>query len=131
MFFRNSVLCKRLTETDIDKIFSTAIISKNSEHNELIVTMTIIIEVYGYLCFCNKFMFSQSTRPARPVQEYVARLILHHSTCTLKSLLGQEMKSARTDILRKEVCRIHANPHVLFVLCSLKVINGNFVFFLM
>lgn len=107
MFFRNSVLCKKLTETDIDNIFSTAIISEDPEHHKLIVTMTIVIEVYGYLyVFVNKFMFSQSTSPALPIQEYVARLILHHSTSTLKSLFSQEMESVRKNILRNEVCRI-------------------------
>ena len=116
MFFRNSVLCERLTETDIDNIFSTAIISKDPEHHQLIVTMTIIIKVYGYLyVFVNKFMLSQSTSPALPMQEYVARLIFRHSTSTLKSLLGQEKKSARKDILSK-VCRIHAKSSCPF--CS-------------
>ena len=55
MFFRNSVLCKRLTDNDIDKIFSTAVISENPEHNELIVTMRIIIEVYYYI-YVNKLI---------------------------------------------------------------------------
>ena len=123
MFFRNSVLCERLTETDIDNIFSTAIISKDPEHHQLIVTMTIII---------NTFMLPQSTSSALPMQEYVARLILHHSNSTLKSLLGQKMESERKNILKNEVCRIkRQNLHVLFVLCSLMVIIGNFVFFLM
>ena len=109
MFFRNSILCERLTETDIDNIFSTAIISKDPEHHQLIVTMTIII---------NTFMLPQSTSPALPMQEYVARLILHHSTSTLKSLLGQERKSERKNILSNEVCRIKMqNPHVLFLFC--------------
>ena len=122
MFFRNFVLCKRLTETDIDNIFSTAIISKDPEHHQLIVTMTIII---------NTFMLPQSTSPALPMQEYVARLILCHSTGTLRPLLSQEKKSARKDILSSKVCRIKMqNPHVLFVLCSLKVIIRNFVFLL-
>ena len=53
-------------------------------------------------------MFSQNTSSALSMQECIARLILHHSTGTLKSLLGQEMESARKDILRSEVCRIHA-----------------------
>ena len=122
MFFRNSVLCERLTETDIDNIFSTAIISKDPEHHQLIVTMTIII---------NTFMLPQSTNPALPMQEYVARLILRHSTSTLKSLLGREMKSERKKILSNEVCRMKMqNAHALFVLCSLMIIR-NFVFFLM
>ena len=61
-------------------------------------------------------MFSQSTRPARPMQEYVARLILHHSNSTIKSLLGQEKKSARKNTLRSEVYRINEKSSCPF--CS-------------
>ncbi|XP_019855476.1 PREDICTED: uncharacterized protein LOC109584242 [Amphimedon queenslandica] len=63
IFFKNPDICQKLTEADIDNIFSAAI-SNIGEHMELTVTLRIIIE---------------STNPALPLKEHVARLIQHHS----------------------------------------------------